>query len=331
MPVRQRSNGWQADFSFAAKRYRKDGFATKEEAELWELERRQQLRDGAEPESSGNSTVTMQQVFDLTFARYWEGSKGEKTARINGEDVVRRLGAATPITAISTASIDSLITQLRTSGNANGTINRKLAALSKMLRLASDRGWIEKMPRVGRLKEAEHRLRWLTDEEEGLVIDWFTDRDDTDMADLVAFLLDTGLRLSEAINVNAKRDIRHGKLYVWGDGDANKSGRTRAIPLTARAAEIAVRAGDSPFGAMSKDGVDKAWARMRKAIGLKDDVEFVVHALRHTFATRLIRKGVPVAVVQRLMGHRDIKTTMRYAHVAEQDLDEAIRKLEMAA
>ena len=53
---------------------------------------------------------------------------------------------------------------------------------------------------------------------------------------------------------------------------------------------------------------------------LEDDPQFVVHMLRHTCASRLVQRGVPLAVVQKWMGHSNIQTTLRYAHLAPESL-----------
>jgi len=52
------------------------------------------------------------------------------------------------------------------------------------------------------------------------------------------------------------------------------------------------------------------------------------HALRHTFASHLVMRGADLPSVQRLMGHNDIKTTMRYAHLAPDHLQQVIQKLD---
>jgi integrase len=73
---------------------------------------------------------------------------------------------------------------------------------------------------------------------------------------------------------------------------------------------------------------DKAWAWARKQIGLKDDNEFIIHALRHTCASRLVNKGIDLYVVKEWLGHSSIQVTERYAHLSPRKLKEAVEVLE---
>jgi site-specific recombinase XerD len=63
-------------------------------------------------------------------------------------------------------------------------------------------------------------------------------------------------------------------------------------------------------------------------MGLGEDNQFVPHALRHTCASRLVQRGVPLKVVQEWLGHKTILTTMRYAHLAQSNLMSAMQVLE---
>ena len=62
-------------------------------------------------------------------------------------------------------------------------------------------------------------------------------------------------------------------------------------------------------------------ARVRKKAGLR---KIGWHTLRHTFASHLVMRGVPLTAVQMLMGHSSVNTTMRYAHLAPSTLRAAI-------
>jgi len=74
--------------------------------------------------------------------------------------------------------------------------------------------------------------------------------------------------------------------------------------------------------------VDRLWDRLRTHLNYSHDKQFVVHSLRHTCASRLIQRGVPLAVVQKWMGHRAIQTTLRYAHLAPDNFKVALEALE---
>lgn len=66
--------------------------------------------------------------------------------------------------------------------------------------------------------------------------------------------------------------------------------------------------------------LQKSWRRIRKKAGL-DDLR--IHDLRHTFASQAVMNGTPLALVSKLLGHKKITTTMRYAHLADSELLEA--------
>jgi len=75
----------------------------------------------------------------------------------------------------------------------------------------------------------------------------------------------------------------------------------------------------------SGDAAGMAFGRACKSAGISD---FRFHDLRHTFASSLVQKGVDLYRVQRLLGHRDGRMTQCYAHLAPENLREAIRVLD---
>ena len=105
--------------------------------------------------------------------------------------------------------LDCVIGTLRERGNSNATINRKMAALSKLLRKASKMGDIHEMPEFQRQKERQGRIRFLEPEEESRLFQAIRSRCENSYR-LSLFLVDTGCRLGEAIRL-AWNDLQHGR------------------------------------------------------------------------------------------------------------------------
>ena len=97
--------------------------------------------------------------------------------------------------------LDFVIGTLRERGNSNATINRKMAALSKLLRKACKMGDIYNLPEFRRQKERQGRIRFLEAEEEQRLFSAIRMRCE-DSYRLSVFLVDTGCRLGEAIGLN---------------------------------------------------------------------------------------------------------------------------------
>lgn len=141
------------------------------------------------------------------------------------------------------------------------------------------------------------------------------------------FMANTGLRRKEAVQLSPT-DIRDGAVYILSHEEARtKSGKYRHIPLSPAASEA--------FKAMGKTGwwfshyTVYALSRAFKRDALKAGIPGSIHSLRHTFAAHLAQQGVPLRVIQLLMGHASIKTTEIYSHLCPDNPRDAVKILQL--
>jgi site-specific recombinase XerD len=220
---------------------------------------------------------------------------------------------------LTSARIDIFLARVkaRTSG---ATANRFRSLISSIFSFGIRRGLVAANPvaTVPRFRESEGRIRFLDAAEESALRAAIPGHREADM-DLA---LHTGIRRSEQYglrweNVSLDRDT----ITVLGKG-----ARRRSVPIN-EVAESAIKwlhraSGGSAFVC---PGTRRHWfeAAVRRS-GVED---FHWHDLRHTFASRLVMDGVDLRTVQELLGHRSIVTTQRYAHVSDEHLRSAVRRI----
>jgi integrase len=340
MAVRQRGSGWQAGITHNGQRFRYL-FKSLEAAELWEAEALLAARKGLPVPSpretpSGRAATaehrTLGAVFEYTKVHEWADAKSGRQLIRRGEEVVEALGKDTLVDDIGRLEIDQFIKSLKDKRNAGGTINRKLAALSKMLTVAQglNKGFAK--PVIKRQREAEGRERYLSYEEEDAIAATFRNWNLPAMADLVEFLCDTGLRVGEALGLSWK-ECRNSVVTVVGSASkddgrrGSKTGKTRHVPMTERVEAILKRrrvaaGGTGPFSEVTYYSFRFQFEKVLEHLELDDD-DIVIHTMRHTFGSRLVINGVDLYRVMQLMGHTTMKTTMRYAKLSPSSLQEA--------
>lgn len=155
------------------------------------------------------------------------------------------------------------------------------------------------------------------------------------LRDLILVGFDTGLRRSSLVGLQWGWLHDQGTVLVVPRQLVKAKKATVMVPLTSRAATIIqrqVRHGDascvfthSAGRAYSLPQVSMAVIRAAKQAQLPG---VSLHTLRHTFISRLVQAGRPLPEVAALAGHRDIKMTMRYAHLAPSHLRAGIQALE---
>jgi integrase len=195
------------------------------------------------------------------------------------------------------------------------TVTHLLSDLRCFLRWAVSAGLLERSPFPSRVmpRIAEVAPRRL-DERELALLTRFEGR----FGFALRFLLGTGLRWAEACR--ARREHVRGALLEVSN---TKSGRMRRVPLSPALLEE-IRGYEGRLVPYA-EGSPGSFARtVRKRTGIAD---FHVHRCRHTFASRWLEAGGNLAVLQQILGHRDLSTTMRYARVTDDLLEREAEKV----
>jgi len=231
--------------------------------------------------------------------------KGQRLAAQRFDAYLLPQFAATPLAAITGDDVRALRLALERRGLRPYTVMHVLSDLRCLLRWAVSEGMLDRSPFPARVLPRVQELppRGLDDLELELLA-----RVDGTPGFVLRLLLATGLRWAEACRAT-RADVRGHLLEVA----VTKSGRVRRVPLGAKLlAEILAR-GDRlvPYAAGSPGSFSRS---IRRRTGITG---FHVHRCRHTFAMRWLAAGGNLAVLQQILGHRDLSTTMRYARVTD--------------
>lgn len=335
MAVYAKGAKFMASVGAGANRVRKT-FNTEPEAVAWESAEEARrtaqtaLAVAAATTPAAPTCWTLQEAHDQAHRHVWKGRPGERKALLNAKQALAFFGPDTPTSAINANWILEWMEELQDENeNSGSTCNKKLSALSVMLKRAEEFGGLPAIPRMKRYKESQHRIRWFTDGEERAMLAMCRQLCLPDLHDFIVVGIDTGFRRAELLRL-APADYHKGMLMAHAG--TTKNGHARSVTCTARVKEIVERrsAGAPPrlFAGLTNSSLRKQWEDLRAMLGKDDDPGFIVHVLRHTCATRLASEGVPLGDVQAWMGHKVIQTTMRYAHTVPGAMRAAAKALE---
>lgn len=329
MTIEIRNQKFRAAVHHAGKRYRKT-FDTREDALRWETEMKLKALDGRELTSkvSVNRTdlpETLGELIAYTDEHEWRDCKSRKNLKQNAMMVAEIIGMDTPVKSIDRLDLDGAVSRFVEQGNSNATINRKMAAISKVLNTAVSLGVIHAKPNAKRLREKPHRLRWYTRDELLAINKAAKTLDMQAFGNFLRFLALTGLRLSEALNIRWS-DVSDDSICIRD----SKSGESRHVPMCPAVMTMMQHYRDwkvGPWSWLTKHKVRTMWHAVKREANLGHDDEALIHTFRHTFVSHLVQKGVPITVVRELAGHKTIEMTLRYAHLAPRDLQAAVLQL----
>ena len=219
----------------------------------------------------------------------------------------------------------------RYSRTAPGGANRAFDILRQIMNFAVACGHVGTSPTGGIERNRRPALtRFLSREEIARlheVLDAQTRSGNRQQADIIRLLLLTGCRKSEITGLRWAEV--HQDMLALAD---SKTG-PRTVPLGSQARAILDRQPrtGSPFAFPSPHDPARPrsphlglWYRVRREAGIED---VRLHDLRHTMASHAVMNGVPVPVVSRMLGHANVQMTLRYAHLADRDIEAAAERV----
>ena len=295
--------------------------------------------------------------FDKLAIKYIEWAKGEKKSWKDDQSLylnhIKSALGNVPIKDIAMIHLEKLKRNLQTKKGRYGkklsdaTIKHCLVLIRQMFnRAISWRMYQGTNPVTATaqenkkfLKTADNkRVRFLSDEEAGLLLDELKNRSQQ-LHDICQLSLYTGMRMGEIFNLSWNDiDLEHENISIKDP----KSGESRNAYITPPLSKLFQRIKDNGYKAdglvfKSSNGkkireISNVFNRVTEKLGLNKNVtdqrdKVVAHTLRHTFASWLAMQGEPIITIQKLMGHSSLEMTLRYAHLSPSHERDAVLKL----
>jgi integrase len=357
-----KSKNWWYKFTWNGEAIRESTKQTnKRVAEQMEAAHRTALAKGEVGIRERKPVPTLSKFAEDKFLPFVRSAKAEKPRTITFyETTVSNLKsfvklARLPLDRINSEVLGEFVAFRQTAGMKVSTINRELATVRRIFHLAQEWGDVTTwLPRV-RLNPGENsRLRVLTVQEEDAYLEAATELGRTHESDyegalkgiratvrgeppikpdaylllhIATVLLECGLRPDECYRL--KWDQIQDEAIIIHDGKGK--GSRRRVPCTQRVMGILeMRRAESEwvFPRETASGHVEASTLKKQheaAIKAAEVLPFVIYDFRHTRITRWA-KVLPLPVVQRLAGHTEISTTMRYVHLNDDDVRAAMTK-----
>lgn len=263
---------------------------------------------------------------------------GYRLAHLDRRFAGWRLGAIGP------AEVEAYARQRLEQGATAGTVNRELATLRTMLRLACDHGKLARVPKIGQLREAAPRSGFVTRPQFDAIARHLPL--ELQAAALVAFVY--GWRKREILDLELRHlDLAAGTLRL--DPGTTKNGEGRVVHLTPELREALIEQGarirelehkaervtpwlfphlEGPHAGHKMIDIRKAWDRACSAAGYPG---LLFHDLRRSAVRNMEQASVPRSVAMKITGHKTESVYRRYAIVSDGDLRAASAKIAEAS
>lgn len=327
--IYKRNGKWTVDFRFRGKRIRRTSpVNTRKGAEAYLRLLQDELLAG-KPASSP------------TLTEHWERYLRDHVSALARESRVAYVNRAAHwlpelgklrISAIDAATIEAYAARRRSAGAAPDTIRLECTVLRSCLQAAVRWGLLATAPKPRLAIPAVRRQRYLDPDEVNALVEACG----PNIRSMVIVAVHTGMRLGELLGLRwadvdrqAKRCTVSRQRARRAEEALPKNRQARTLPLSKAALaailDVPRRIGSPYVWSFGKTAAQKALAKAARKAGLPG---VGWHTLRHTCASWLAQAGLPLTMLQAILGHASPIQTMRYAHLCPTSLDSAAQLLD---
>lgn len=319
---RQDSPIWWMTFSASGRAYRRStGTDNKKLADSILSKVKTQIAEGKwfEKEESPEE-YSLRELADKYKAFIKGRQKSEKVKGYIIGQLLDYFGEDRMLSTFTTYGIEQLQTANIERSLSNSANNKQLNIIKNMFKKAKE--WkmvtdivVKDVYSAKLLVDESQRLRFLSKDECKTLVDACEPL----LRPIVVTALNTGMRKGELLTLKwDQADLKHGFILLA----KTKNGERREIPINNTLRSVLqgiVRHISVPYVFYNPEteapwcDLKKSWARALKAAKITD---FHLHDLRHTFASHLVMAGIDIMTVKDLLGHKTLKMTLRYAHLA---------------
>ena len=292
---------------------------------------------------------TLSEATKVVYRRRKNGTKSAANFLIGMKHNIKALGDL-PVNKITRPLVNKMMDYHKEKlKNSNAVINQKMGYLRVVLSEMEEDGYIEmiKMPKPRPTKNS--KVHYLTKEMEDELLSWFERgkdykpdklckialhnlqviKEQLEARDIIICLIDLGCRVNELLNLE-KRFVDFDNNQI--NFNDRKNDQAVAVPMTDRVRLIIKKYYDNckdfdKLFSLNYSRMYGFWQAARESLGYADKKFYTIHLCRHTCASRLVQRGVPILLVKDWLGHEDIENTMIYAHLAPKALHSVVEVL----
>ena len=272
---------------------------------------------------------TLSEATRVVYKRRKNGTKSATNFLIGMKHNIKALGDL-PVTKITRPMVNKMMDILKQERkNSNAVVNQKMGYLRVVLQEMEEDGFIEmiKFPKPRPTKNS--KVHYLTEDMERELVGYLIVNHYNEAKDIVTCLIDLGCRVNELLGLE-KRFVDFDNNQI--NFNDRKNDQAVAVPMTNRVKNIlylqcfGLKDFDKVFS-LNYSELNAIWQKARKDLGYADKKFYTLHLCRHTTASRLVQRGVPILLVKDWLGHEDIENTMIYAHLAPKALHSVVEVL----